>query len=137
MRRRFIVWFCVILIACFPGGAALRSLADGGRLPCSGKTIKDCGQEVSADVGCTPLVEGCDGEVISKPFAGVLTDGTPVNNMVNDGMFFQVCVYRFECIPGLLSGCRRGPYIEASYVPRLKSGPSCQVVEAKPEAATP
>ncbi len=116
----------VFAFASLMAGSAIKSIADGGRPPCSGKTDKPCGAAVNASNGCVKLVSGCQGEVLEGPYTSDLTDGLPENNMEYTS-FYRVCLYRFECIDGILSGCRRGQSTGASMVKEVKVGGDCQL----------
>lgn len=102
--------------------------------PCSGKTSKICGEAVDASKGCKKLNGVCQGEILSDPYAMVLTPGQPANNYKKTE-FFAVCHYQFACKKHWLLGyCVMGDKVGDSMVQEVKPGGDCSIkkIQAQP-----
>lgn len=95
--------------------------------PCSGKTSKICGEAVDADKGCKKLDGVCQGQILSDPYAMVLTPGQPANNYKKTE-FFAVCHYQFACKKHWLWGhCIMGDKVGDSMVQKVEPGGDCSI----------
>ncbi len=129
------IWLCMF-VAVFSGIALTSSAFDGGVTPCSGLKSTPCGSAVDADEGCVKLADkDCDGEILTGPYTSALGTGQPANNM-KLGDNWRVCVYQFECAPGIISGCRRGDKIGDTMTKEVVSGGNCVIANPVPQDET-